>query len=173
MMHWSHSLIIFSSFVPPLFFLCSSFVLPLFFLCSSFIPHMLQIDSNFVKICLCSTFHSLILEFVYAHRAGWNGQIGSVWLPWKIFVYAVLFWAKKGSEITLCTVDSYRPFFKPGTRLKKSVWLPEHTVIPHYWTICGIQNRGSKSYNKQTHVRNEDIHLWLSQGLKSGGAIQL
>ena len=46
--------------------------------------------------------HSLILDFVYAHRAGWNGQIGIVWLPWKIFVYAVLFWAKKGSEITLC-----------------------------------------------------------------------
>ena len=46
--------------------------------------------------------HSLILEFVYAHRAGWNGQIGSVWRPWKIFVYAVLFWAKKASEITLC-----------------------------------------------------------------------
>ena len=47
------------------------------------------------------TLHSLILDFVYAHRAGWNGQIGSVWLSWKIFVYAVLFWAKKGSEITL------------------------------------------------------------------------
>ena len=40
--------------------------------------------------------HSLILDFVYAHRAGWNGQIGSAWLPWKMFVYAVLFWAKKG-----------------------------------------------------------------------------
>ena len=47
-------------------------------------------------------YHSLILDFVYAHRAGWNGQIGSIWLPWKIFVYAVLFWAKKVSEITLC-----------------------------------------------------------------------
>ena len=48
-----------------------------------------------------SPMHGLILDFVYAHRAGWNGQIGSLWLPWKIFVYAVLFWAKTGSEITL------------------------------------------------------------------------
>ena len=46
--------------------------------------------------------HSLILEFLYAHRAGWHCQIGIVWLPWKIFVYAVLFWAKNRSEFTLC-----------------------------------------------------------------------
>ena len=55
------------------------------------------------------TYHSLILDFVYAQRAGWNGQIGSVWLPGKIFVYAVLFWAKKGSEITLWLEQSNDP----------------------------------------------------------------
>ena len=53
-----------------------------------------------------STQNSLILDFVYAHRAGCNGQIGIVWLPWKIFVYAVLFWAKKSSEITLCKAEN-------------------------------------------------------------------
>ena len=52
--------------------------------------------------------HSLILDFVYAHRAGWNGQIGSVWLPWKTFVYAILFWVKTGSEITLRVVKTIR-----------------------------------------------------------------
>ena len=57
---------------------------------------------------LKTTTHSLILDFAYAHRAGWNVQIGSVWLPWKMFVYAVLFWAKKGSEITLWTVTVLR-----------------------------------------------------------------
>ena len=59
-------------------------------------------DTLWIKVFLKSlNNHSLILDFVYAHRAGWNGQIGSVWLTWKIFVYAVLFWAKKASEITL------------------------------------------------------------------------
>ena len=55
--------------------------------------------------------HSLILDFVYSHRAGWNGKIGSLWLPWKIFVYSVLFWAKKGSEITLWVVSYFAKNF--------------------------------------------------------------
>ena len=67
--------------------------------------------------------HSLILDFVYAHRAGWNGQIGSVWLPWKIFVYAVLFWAKKVSEITLCTSMNVEFWRKFSLRAKRCIYL--------------------------------------------------
>ena len=58
-------------------------------------------DLKSLVLFLLESRHSLILDFVYAHRAGRNGQIGRVWLPWKIIVDAVLFWAKKSSEITL------------------------------------------------------------------------
>ena len=62
------------------------------------------VDSTPRKTKTTRTTHSLILDFAYAYRADWNGQIGSVWLPWKIFLYAVLFRAKKVSEITLWTL---------------------------------------------------------------------
>ena len=60
------------------------------------------------------------VDFVYA---GWNGQIGSVWLPWKRFVYAVLFWAKTGSEITLCNIvyKQKQNKIRNGRTLKNSI----------------------------------------------------
>ena len=71
----------------------------------SCVPHPLTRNFRLTQNSrISATIHSLILDFVYAHRAGWNGQIGSIWLPWKIFVYAVLFWPKKGSEIILWNI---------------------------------------------------------------------
>ena len=91
----------------------------------------------------CSWFPANPLDFVYTHRAGWNGQISRVWLPWKILVYAVLFWFKKGSEITLCNHNnnnkaSFRTF-EHSSRSKSQYLLAANYLMPfsfpHYWCL--------------------------------------
>ena len=113
--------------------------------------------TNFRCKVLGRLIHSLIIDFVYAHRAGWNGKIGSVWLNWKIFLCTVLFWAKKCSEITLWNVN-----------LAKDLMVAETFPRTNYYLFSKNMQRSKKPLNSGKIIgyrkfRWSEVLIWIYQ----------
>ena len=81
-------------------------------------------------------------------RDGWNWENGSVWFPWKIFVSAVLFWTKTGSEITMWNPLTSTIVIFYGFETWSKVWPFKVKVERKEKLACKSANKSDKKFAK-------------------------